>query len=69
MTIRKLRLEKGYTQKELADKLGISESAVSLIENGKRKLKLETAIKLAEIFGVSLDELVKNYVNDTTPVG
>lgn len=39
--LKKARSEKGLTMKEMANKLGISESYYSLIENGERQKKMD----------------------------
>ena len=51
-----LRLEHGLSQQELADKLGITASAVSLIESGKRIPSFEVASKWLEVLGSSIAE-------------
>ena len=56
--IKKLRTEKGYTQKELANELGISPSMVAMIEKDKRRPNDETKIKICEIFNISMDYLM-----------
>lgn len=55
--IKKLRLEKNYTQSSVAEKLGISQSYYNLIENGERqkKLSMELVQKLIEVFGVTFE--------------
>ena len=52
------RKEKGMTQKELADKLNITDKAVSKWERNISYPDTQTIPKLAEIFGVSLEELM-----------
>lgn len=52
--IKELRKSKGLTQAELAQKVGISEQAVSFYENDRRKPKMETWNKLANFFNVSV---------------
>lgn len=52
--IKELRKSKGLTQAELAQKVGISEQAVSFYENDRRKPKIETWNKLAAFFNVSV---------------
>lgn len=49
--------DEGWTQKEVADKAGISQSAVSKLINGG-KCNVETLIKLADAFNVSTDEVL-----------
>lgn len=53
-----LRREKGMTQKELADKLNITDKAVSKWERDLSCPDTATIPKLAEILGVSLEELM-----------
>ena len=53
-----LRKEKGLTQKELADKLNITDKAVSKWERDLTFPDTQTIPKLAEILGVSLEELM-----------
>lgn len=53
--IRKLRKEKGWTQQELGDRLGVQKSAIAKYESGRVKnLKRTTIKKMAEIFNVDL---------------
>jgi putative transcriptional regulator len=55
--LRKLRLEKGYTIYDMAKLIGISYSHYSLIENKKRNLSYEMAIKIAKIFDKKPDDI------------
>ncbi len=55
--LKQLRLEKEYTIYEMAKKLNISYSHYSLIENKKRNLTYDMAIKIAKIFEMTPDEL------------
>lgn len=56
--IRKLRLEREWTQEELADRLGVSRSAMGNYERELREPGIDLLIKLADTFNVSIDELV-----------
>lgn len=56
--IRHLRIINNLTSKELSKALNISESSVSLIENGKRKPSLDIIVKIADYFKVSTDFLL-----------
>ena len=56
------RIRKGITQRELADMLGISQSHLCNVENGRLSLSLKLLLTLRNIFECSLDELV---VEDT----
>ncbi len=53
-SIRKWRLERGYKQQYLANKLGITQQAFSDIENGDTKLKPEVAVKIAAILDIPI---------------
>jgi XRE family transcriptional regulator, fatty acid utilization regulator len=56
--IKELREQAGMTQEQLGEALGITHSAVSLIESGKRGLNVKTADKIAHALGVTLNELL-----------
>ena len=56
--IQKARKEKGLTQKELGDKLGVSASMVAQYENDLRNPKIETAEKIAHVLDVTSDFLL-----------
>lgn len=49
----------GLSQQQLADAVGLTQSAISLIESDRRRLKLAMAAKIAGALGVSLDSLVR----------
>jgi len=55
--IRTLRNERGFSQSDLAIKLGMSRPSYIAIEQGRKELTLSEAEKLSEIFGVSLKEM------------
>ena len=55
--IRQLRFKAGLTQEQLAEKLGIGAQAVSKWENAAAMPDITTLPLLAEIFGVSIDDL------------
>lgn len=52
------RMENGYTQKNIADKLGIAQSNISDWENDISRPEYENLIKLAEIYEVTIGELL-----------
>ncbi|MCR5261902.1 MAG: helix-turn-helix domain-containing protein [Candidatus Gastranaerophilales bacterium] len=54
--IAKFRKQKGLSQKELAEKLGIGCPNVSYIETGKYAPRLNTLIKMAQIFDAEMYE-------------
>ena len=55
--LKELRKSKRITQEQLAEKLDISRSKVSSWETNRREMSIAEAIKLAEIYEVSLDNL------------
>ena len=57
--IAELRKEKGMTQADLAEKMGITDKAVSKWERDLSYPDITTIPKLADILGVSADELLK----------
>ena len=52
-----LRAERDWTQADLAERVGISRQAVISIEKYKYTPSLELAFKIAEAFGVSIDQV------------
>lgn len=52
-----LREQHGLTQEELANKLGISRSALSHYEKNRREPEFKTLIDIADLFNVSIDSL------------
>jgi transcriptional regulator with XRE-family HTH domain len=55
--LKALRVEKGISQADLADKLGISRTSYIAVEQGKRELTLGEFEKLSGVLGVSLEEV------------
>ncbi len=56
-TLKRLRKENNFTIYEMASKLGISSSYYSQIENKKRRLYYDFAIKIAAIFNKKPDDI------------
>ena len=57
--VRKLRKEHEWSQAELADKVGIEQNAVNLIENGRANPTLLVVEQLAHALNVRLSELLE----------
>lgn len=52
-----LREKAGMTQEQLAEAIGISQSMIARIENGDREPRKLTKIRLAKLFGVTVEWL------------
>lgn len=63
-----LRKEKGLTQSELADKLGITNKAVSKWETGEAFPETAQLVPLSNIFSITVDELLKGERNHSYTV-
>ena len=57
-TIRNIRIDKGYTQGQIAKYLGISQNTYSQYEIGVLNYPVDAVIKLADFYGVSTDYLL-----------
>ena len=53
-----LRQQHKMSQKELAEKLGVSQAYVGQWENGTRTIPTEKVVELSEIYGVSTDYIL-----------
>ena len=66
--LKMFRIKEGLTQENLAEKLGVSRQAVAKWERGETLPDIENCIALAEIFGVTVDMLVRN-INEPAQTG
>lgn len=57
--LRKLRLDKGCKQEDVANSLGLSKQVISTYERGLRSPSYDTLIKIADLFDVSTDYLLR----------
>ena len=57
--VRKIRLERGISQEELADRCGLHRTYISDIELGKRNLSLENSERIAISLNKTLPEFFK----------
>ena len=55
--LRVLRAEKGWSQVELADALGVSRQTVNALENGRYDPSLPLAFKLGRVFGLPIEQV------------
>lgn len=58
--LKNLRKEAGFTQVDVASKLGISQPAYASWERGIKKPTQENLVKIAQVLNVSVDYLVGN---------
>ncbi len=54
-----LRKQNGYSQEQLADKLGIARQTISKWENGQAMPEINGLILLSDLYGVTIDRIVK----------
>lgn len=59
-----LRTEQGLSQRQLAKILNVSQGTYNNWENGKTQPSIEDLIKISGIFGVSVDYLICNQVEE-----
>ena len=59
-----LRREMGLSQAQLAQRLGISPSAMGMYEQGRREPSMETVVAMAGVFGVTTDYLLTGKAAD-----
>jgi transcriptional regulator with XRE-family HTH domain len=59
MNLKEIRLNKGLTQQQLADNIGVSRQQIVKWESGERNPKLSALKKLAKVLECDLMELIK----------
>lgn len=64
MTFREARVKHGYTQKEMAEILGIGQPAVCKIETGRQMPALKTALQIAKILDLNLENLWEMFCDE-----
>jgi putative transcriptional regulator len=55
--LRVLRAEREWSQGDLADALGVSRQSVNAIETGKYDPSLPLAFRIADVFGISIEQI------------
>jgi len=55
--LRQLRGERGWSQQGLADRLEVSRQSVNAIETGKYDPSLPLAFRIAELFGLAIEDV------------
>ena len=59
------RKKNGWSQEELANRLGVSRQSVSKWESAQAVPDLKKILQLAEVFGVTTDYLIKDEIEET----
>lgn len=65
--IRALRKEHGYSQEQMARKLHLTQGAISQWENGLTVPAADQLIALADVFGITVDDLLGREQQETPP--
>ena len=55
--IRVLRAEKKWSQADLAERVGVSRNSINSVENGKFDPSLPLAFRIADAFGMTVEEV------------
>lgn len=63
--LKKLRIKHGYTQSDVAEFLGISQSQMAKVESNKRHLKLTKILKLCDLYNVTEEYILYGEGKDT----
>ncbi len=66
--IAKLRRENNYTQEQLADIFGVSRQSISKWESGTAYPEVDKLIRMGELFGCTMDYLLKDEVTEPSAV-
>ena len=62
--LQELRRKAGYSQEQVAEKLGISRQAISKWESGQGNPEIDNVVKLTEIYNVSADYILLGRENN-----
>lgn len=62
--LKALRAEKGWSQAELAARIGVSRNSIISIENGRFDPSLPLAFEIAAAFGLTIEEIFQPPVKD-----
>lgn len=58
--IKELRIEKGLSQEELAEKSGVDRTFIGGLERGERNVSILTLCEIAKAFGVDITQFLSN---------
>ena len=58
MSIKKMRINRGLSQKQLAELIGVEQQHVSRWENGKHRPSVDVLIKIAAVLNCNIGDLI-----------
>lgn len=58
LVLKEKRIEKGYSQKQLGEKCGLSQQAINRIEHGLRGIDIDLFFKICKILDINIPELM-----------
>lgn len=61
--IREKRIEKGWRQEDLAEKINLTADYIGMIERGEKTPRLETLINIINCLNVSSDEILMDVID------
>jgi putative transcriptional regulator len=65
--LRVLRAERAWSQQDLAERLEVSRQSVNAIETGRYDPSLPLAFKIADLFGLTIEEIFLNPTKEVQP--
>lgn len=65
-TFKELRESRGYTQRDLAEQIGVTTTAISQVENGGNLPSLKTFAGMADTFDVDMEDLYHLLIEQST---
>ena len=57
-TLKQQRLQRNYSQKDIAQAINVTQQAISCYENNINEPTISVCIRLADFYGISVDELI-----------
>jgi len=64
--VKALRAERGWSQAELAARIGVSRNSIMSIENGRFDPSLPLAFEIAAVFGLTIEEIFQPPAKDSS---
>ena len=64
----RMRNERGWSQTELGERVGVHIAHLSRLENGKSQPSVDMLWKIAKAFGVSMDYFMDEHADEAVPI-